>query len=131
MTEQTKPQPKKEPELNPKQAMVIKKIVEGESASKAYQEVYQTKNGDVAKSNASRLLTNVNVQNALQTALRKEGINETSIAKTLIQVKNNKDWKAKSDFIDKSAKFLGYDQQNQQFQAQTNVQINLNRGEEE
>jgi len=98
---------KKTPKLNPRQAMVIKKIAEGKSATRAYSEVYDAK-GQVASVNASQLLSKPNVQNALQRALRKQGVDEESIGETLLELKSNRDWRAKESYIKTSAKFLGY-----------------------
>lgn len=100
--------------LNPRQAEVIKKIVEeGKSQTAAYAEVYPVKNSEVATAGASRMLANVNVQNALQEALRDQGIDEQSIAETLITIRKNRDWRAKEAFVKHAGKFLGYDTSSQ------------------
>jgi hypothetical protein len=92
--------------------MVVSKIVkEGKAASTAYAEVYPVQNSNVAAANASRLLGNANVQNALQEALRAEGIDEASIATELVKIRKSWDWKAKDAYVKHAAKFLGYDQQ--------------------
>jgi len=96
--------------MNPRQKRVVKLVAEGKSQTAAYKEVYGVTSDDVAKKSASRLLTNDNVKNALQEALRAQGIDEVSIGQTLIEMKNNRDWRAKESFVDRSSKFLGYDQ---------------------
>lgn len=92
--------------LNPRQAAVIKKIAEGKTQTDAYMEVYGVGN-DTARANAPRMLAKASTQ--LARALREKGIDEESIADTLLEIKGNDDWRAKSDYVDKSAKFLGYE----------------------
>lgn len=89
--------------------MVIKKIVtESKPASVAYAEVYPVANSAVAATNASNLLRNPNVQNAMQIALREAGIDEVSIAGELNKIRKSWDWRAKDAFVKHSSKLLGY-----------------------
>lgn len=96
--------------MNPKQKKVIKLIAEGKSQTAAYKEAYGVKDDKIAAPGASNLLRNPKVQNALQEALRRKGIDEDSIADSLLELKHNRDWKAKESFIDRVAKFHSYDQ---------------------
>lgn len=95
--------------MNPRQTKVVKLVAEGKSQTAAYKEVYGVESNDTAKKSASRMLTKDNVKNALQEALRAKGIDEGSIGDTLLEMKNNRDWRAKESFVDRSSKFLGYD----------------------
>lgn len=96
--------------MNPRQKKVVKLVAEGKSQRAAYKEAYGVKDDVVADVNASRLLSSAKVGNALQEALRAKGIDEDSIGDTLLEMKNNRDWRAKESFVDRSTKFLGYDQ---------------------
>lgn len=96
--------------MNPRQKKVVKLVAEGKSQTAAYKEVYGVESDEVAAAAASRSLGTVKVQNALQEALRAKGVDEDSIADTLIQLKNNRDWRAKESYVDRTAKFLGHDQ---------------------
>jgi len=96
--------------MNPRQKKVVKLVAEGKSQRAAYKEVYGVTDDNVASANASEMLSKPNVRNALQQALRDQGIDEVSIGQTLIEMKNNRDWRAKESFVDRSSKFLGYDQ---------------------
>lgn len=123
---QTKPsQPPKLPKLNARQLAVINKIVkQRKPAGVAYAEVYDVSNSASADANASRLLSNDRVQNALQIALKKQGIDEDSIATELVNIKNNWDWRAKEAYVKHSAKFLGYGGEEQAPQVQVAGVIN-------
>jgi len=108
--------------LNPRQAAVVSKMVkENKSATQAYAEVYPVANSETARSAASRMLANVNVQNALEEALREEGIDEQSIAKELVNIRKSWDWRAKEAYVKNAAKFLGYDKQESAPQAPVQV----------
>lgn len=96
--------------MNPRQKKVVKLVAEGKSQTQAYKEAYNTDNSNVAAVEASKLLRKPNVQNALQTALRAKGLDENAIADTLVEMKNNRDWRAKESAIDRIAKFHAYDQ---------------------
>ena len=99
----------KKPKLNARQAQVIKRIVEGSSATQAYKKVYKTPTTAAANANATRMLAKDSVRNALEEAMRKKGIDEGSIADTLIEMKHNRDWRSKESFVDRAARFLGHD----------------------
>ena len=94
--------------MNPKQKAVVKLVAEGQSQTQAYKNVYGVESDDTAKASASRLLTKDNVQNALQKALIRKGLDEDSIADTLLEMRNNRDWRAKESAVDRIAKFHGY-----------------------
>ena len=96
--------------MNPRQKKVVKLVAEGKSQTAAYKEVYKSKSDSIAAPAASQLLRNPKVQNALQEALRAKGIDEDSIGDTLLEMKNNRDWRAKESYVDRTAKFLGHDQ---------------------
>lgn len=93
--------------MNVRQKQVIKKIVEGKTQTDAYAEVYGTSK-EVAAANAPRMLGNDRVQNELQQALNRKGLNEDAIADTLLEMRNNRDWRAKESAVDRIAKFHGY-----------------------
>jgi len=86
-------------------------VDEGKSQTQAYAEIYPVKNSEVASAASARMLGNVSVQNALQEALREKGIDEESIADTMVQIRNNRDWRAKDAYIKYAGKFLGYDRE--------------------
>lgn len=106
--------------MNPKQKRVVKLIVEGKSQTAAYKEVYKTSNNDSARASASQMLSKPSVKNALQEALKRKGVDEDSIADTLLEMKRNRDWRAKESYVDRAGKFLGYDNGPQQL-----TQINV------
>lgn len=106
--------------MNVKQRKVIKKIAEGETQTKAYADVYGVSD-EVAKTNASRLLSKANVSSQLERVLRERGIDEGSIADTLHDIRKSHDWRAKSDYVEKSSRFLGYGQESQ-------TQVNVMQG---
>lgn len=87
---------------------VVKLVAEGKSQTQAYKDVYGVTTDNVAASSASELLRKPKVQNALQEALRRKGIDEDSIADTLLEMKNNRDWKAKESYVDRVSKFHHY-----------------------
>jgi hypothetical protein len=101
---------KSKSQLNPKQAAVIKKVVEGKSQTKAYKEVYGTKDDDIAGASAARMLGNERVKSALQEALEKKGITADSIAETMLEIRQNRDWRAKDAFVDKAVKYTKLDE---------------------
>lgn len=113
--------------LNPKQAEVIKRVVKGQSQTQAYKEVYEVESDGTAKTNASRMLSKANVQNALQQALNRKGLNEDAIADTLLEMRNNRDWRAKESAVDRIAKFHGYSEDKSQG---TKVLINNFNGDQ-
>jgi len=45
----------------------------------------------------------------LKKILLKNGVNEESVAKTMISLSKNKDYRAKTAYIDRAVKYLGYD----------------------
>lgn len=57
---------------------------------------------DIAKTSKQRDL--------LRTVLLKNNVNEQSIAETLLELKDNPDYKAKESYIDRAVKYLGYNQ---------------------
>jgi len=106
--------------MNVKQKKVVKLVAEGKSQTAAYKEVYKVKSNEVAGANASKMLGKSSVKNALQEALRAKGVDEASIGDTLLEMKRNRDWRAKESYVDRAGKFLGYDNGPQQL-----TQINV------
>lgn len=94
--------------LNPKQAEVVKRVVKGQSQTQAYKDVYGVTDDNVAAASSSKLLRKDKVQNELQKALHRKGLDEDSIADTLLEMRNNRDWRAKESAVDRIAKFHGY-----------------------
>lgn len=95
-----------DPQLNPKQLAVVKKIAEGHSATQAYLEVYAVKNSDVAGAAAARMLGNVRVQDALQNMLVEAGIGMESITEVMTELRNQRDWRAKDAFLKHMTNFF-------------------------
>lgn len=99
----------KKPKLNHRQAAVIEKmVVEHKSATQAYAEVYPVKNSEVAQVNASRMLSNAKVQNALQESLHRHGHTEDRISEELENIRKQRDWRAKDAYVGRVSTFLGY-----------------------
>lgn len=94
--------------LNPKQAEVVKRVVKGQSQTQAYKDVYGVTDDNVAAASSSKLLRKDKVQNELQKALHRKGLDEDAIADTLLEMRNNRDWRAKESAVDRIAKFHGY-----------------------
>lgn len=106
--------------LNPRQAKVVKLVAEGKSQTAAYKEAYGVTDENQAAVGGSQLIRNPKIQNALQEALNRKGLNEDAIADTLLEMRNNRDWRAKESAVDRIAKFHGYDNGPQQL-----TQINI------
>jgi len=113
--------------MNPKQKKVIKLIAEGKSQTAAYKEAYGVTDDNQAAVGGSQLIRNPKVQNALQEALRRKGVDEDSITESLLELKHNRDWRAKESFIDRTGKFLGYTEDKSQG---TKVLINNFNGDQ-
>lgn len=71
--------------------------------------VNRLKNGAVIDSVGLSLRQSKHSRNLLQKILIKNGVNEESVAKTMISLSKSRDYRAKTAYIDRAVKYLGYD----------------------
>lgn len=74
--------------LTTKQSTFLREIIRGKNATQAALTAYQTKNVNSAKVIGSRLLTSVNIKEALEEALRSQGLTLDVLTKNIGELAN-------------------------------------------
>ena len=115
--------------LNPKQRKVVKLVAEGKSQTQAYKDVYGVKDDNVAAASATKMLRKAKIGSELERVLRKEGLDESSIAGTLKKLVKHRDWRANVEGVDRIARFTGYGEDKTQVNVQTNLKVDFIKDE--
>jgi hypothetical protein len=96
--------------LKPDEVKFIKILAtEGISQQEAYLKVHPEVDKELARKRANRIMRKPSAKNILEVAMRAKGVDEGSIADVLVELRNEKNWKAKESYIKYASKFLGID----------------------